>query len=292
MSEHPPKIATLIDGIPRSLGSYAPVLDEIQAALDSPQSSVTTVAEAIEKDPNLTASLLRLSNSSFYGFSTRLTTVNEAISLIGIQQVQDLIMASSIVDRFAGLPVEFVDMRSFWRHSLACGIGARALALEGRIPRADRFFVAGLLHDAGRLVLFSQVPEFVRSIFELSRRENVLLVEAEMRVLGYDHTDVGEALLRHWNFPLNLMQAVAYHHDPADCKAAADEAAVVHVSDHLVNAMQLGSSGERPAPPLHGSAWKRLNLPLEMISSVVDTIDEQMDAVESAFLSTAQGHPQ
>ena len=179
-----PSIPDLIAGIPASLGSYAPVIEEIETALESPQCNLVTVGDAIEKDPDLTARLLRLGNSSFYGYSSRLATVTEAISLIGIQQVQDLILASSIIESFAGLADEFVSMESFWRHSLACGIAARLVAVERRLPKPDKFFVAGLLHDVGRLVLFAQAPQAAQRVFELYRRERLLLRDAEARVLG------------------------------------------------------------------------------------------------------------
>ncbi len=162
-----PTLNELVGGAPASLGSYGPVLEEIEAALESPECSLVTLGDAIEKDPDLTARLLRLGNSSFYGFSSRLATVTEAISLIGIQQVQDLILASSIVEQFAGVSDEFVSMESFWRHSLACGIGARLLAMERRLPKADKFFVAGLLPDVGRLGLFARAPQVAERSFEL-----------------------------------------------------------------------------------------------------------------------------
>jgi HD-like signal output (HDOD) protein len=281
----PPTIEELISGIPSSLGSYAPVLEEIEAAIQSPQCSLVTVGEAIEKDPDLTARLLRLANSSFYGFSSRLSTVAEAISLIGIQQVQDLIVASSIVERFTGVADEFVSMESFWRHSLACGIGARLLALERRLPKADKFFVAGLLHDVGRLVLFAEAPQAAQKVFDLYGKERLLLREAEVKVLGYDHQQIAEALLKHWKYPMNLVQAVAYHHQPTATRLAPEEAAVVHVSDHLVNAMQIGSSGERHVPPLNLKAWATLGFSTNMLASLVNKIDEQIEAVQDAFLS-------
>ncbi|HLP76276.1 MAG TPA: HDOD domain-containing protein [Candidatus Paceibacterota bacterium] len=284
-----PTIADLISSIPQSLGSYAPVIQEIEAALESPECNLSSVGEAIEKEPDLTARLLRLGNSSFYGFSSRLTTVNEAISLIGIQQVQELILASSILENFAGVSDEFVSMESFWRHSLACGIGARLLAMEKRLPKPDRFFVAGLLHDVGRLVLFSQAPKVAIEVFGAYQKGDMTLREAELRVLGYDHQQIAEALMKLWKYPENLVQAVAFHHQPTACEKAPVEAAVVHLSDHLVNAMQIGTSGERHVLPLSARAWERLNLPLDVLGSVVENIDDQIEAVQAVFLSQPLG---
>ena len=160
-----PSIERLVSAIPSSLGSCGPVLREIEEELRSPQCSLSTVGEAIEKDPDLTSRLLRLGNSPFYGYTSRLTSVAEAISLIGIQRVQDLLMASSIIERFSGVKEEYVNMQSFWRHSLACGIAARVVATELRLPKPDKYFVAGLLHDVGRLVLLGQRPEAAQQVF-------------------------------------------------------------------------------------------------------------------------------
>jgi HD-like signal output (HDOD) protein len=284
-----PDINQLISRVPSSLGSYAPVLNEIEAALESPERSLVTVSEAIEKDPDLTARLLRLSNSSFYGFSSRLATVNEAISLIGIQQVRDLVLASTVIDQFSGVAAEFVSMESFWQHSLACGIGARLLANKRRLPQADKFFVAGLLHDVGRLVLIAHAPEAAQQVFHLYRQERLLLTEAEMRVLGFDHQQIGGALLQLWKFPISLVLAVSCHHQPESSEAAYEEAAVVHLADHLVNAMQIGSSGECHVPPLSMRAWKALGFSTAMLPSIVNGIDEQFEAVQEIFLAN-RGH--
>jgi HD-like signal output (HDOD) protein len=285
----PPSIEHLVEATPPSLGSYGPLLQEIEAALRSPQCSLGTVAETIEKDPDLTARLLRFANSAYCGFSTRMSTVMEAISLIGIQQVQDLLAASSVIERFAGVSSELVNMESFWQHSLACGIGARSLALERRLPKPDRFFVAGLLHDIGRLVLYLQSPKLAQNIFETYRNDRLLLREAEARVLGYDHQGIGEALLRSWKYPPALVNAVGYHHQPGACAASPLEAAVVHVADHLVNAMRVGSSGERFVPPLNPQAWTSLGLTPRVIEPVINIIDEQFDAVQEMFLCGAMG---
>ena len=281
----PPGVAKLISGIPASLGSYAPVLEEIEKLLESPECSLVTIGEAIEKEPDLTARLLRLANSSFYGFSSRLSTVTEAISLIGIQQVQDLILASSIISQFSGVEDEFVSMESFWQHSLACGTCSRLLAMEKRLPKADKFFVAGLLHDMGRLVLYSRAPQEAKEVFSLYQKEHVLLYEAEKRVLGFDHQQIAGAVLQLWKFPNNLIQAVSFHHQPEAAENARQEASVVHLADHLVNALQLGSSGERNVPPLSMRAWEILGLPTTSLPSIVSAMDAQLGAVQEVFLN-------
>jgi HD-like signal output (HDOD) protein len=280
----PPTVEDLVLATPSSFGSYAPLIQEIEGALNSPQCSLSAIGDIIEKDVDLTARLLRFSNSAYCGFSTKLSTVAEAISLIGIQQVQDILTASSVIERFSGLSSDFVSVRSFWQHSLATGIAARLIALERRLPKPDRLFVAGLLHDVGRLVLFLQAPQYARKVFELYRNERLLLREAEVRVLGYDHQNIAEALLKNWRYPATLVLAVGHHHQPSLCEGAKVEAAVVHLADHLVNAMRVGSSGEKFIPPLNPQAWALLELPIEALGPVVTGIDEQFEAVQEIFL--------
>src|SRR4051812_20932266 len=162
----PHNIEYLISGIP-TLGSCAGVLCEIEGVLDDPESTLAHVGAVIEKDPDLTARLLKLGNSSFFGFPSRIETVSETIGLIGLQQVHDLIAVSSVIDLFDGVPSEMVTMESFWKHSLACGMAARMLALAKRMPKPEKFFVAGLLHDIGRLVLFTRAAAESKAVFEL-----------------------------------------------------------------------------------------------------------------------------
>jgi putative nucleotidyltransferase with HDIG domain len=280
---NPPTIKALVQAVPRSLGSYGPVLQEIEQALQSPQCNLSTIGDAIEKDPDLTARLLRLANSPFFGFASRLSTVSEAVSLLGIQQIQDMIVASSVLEQFKGVPDNLVNKDSFWRHSLAVGITARLLAMERRLPKPDKFFVAGLLHDVGRLVLLSQSAEWAQAVFELYQREKMLLREAEKKILGYDHQQIGAELLQSWSYPPALMQAVAFHHAPNQSASKLD-AAVVHIADHLVNAMGIGSSGEQFVPPLDDKAWAALGLDADALAKIVEDVDEQILAVEDAFL--------
>lgn len=280
-----PTIHSLICGIPRSLGSYGPIIRELEVALSKPDSNLMQLGEVIEKDPDLTMRLLRLGNSSFYGFPMRLETVAEALSLIGLVQVQDLLAVSSVMEVFAGVPEEFVSMESFWRHSLACGIAARLLAIQRRLPKPEKFFVAGLVHDLGRLVLYSQAPASAKAVFACYQAERQLLRQAEQKVLSFDHAQIGEALLRHWQYPPQLIEAVAFHHHPMMAAAPPTGAVIVHVADHLANAMQMGTSGERFVPPLNVKAWEHLGFASDTLSSVVAAIDEQIETVQEVFLA-------
>lgn len=281
---NPLTIDELVLATPANLGSYGPLMQEIEKALASPQCSLGMIADVIEKDIDLTARLLRFSNSAYCGFSTRLSTVSEAIGLIGIQQVQDLLTASSVIERFSGVSSDFVSVQSFWQHSLATGIAARLIGMERRLPKPDRLFVSGLLHDIGRLVLFLQATKQTQKIFELCKTERILMREAEVRIMGYDHQNIAEALLKSWKYPPSLVLAVGNHHTPSSCEAARVEAAVVHVADHIVNAMRIGSSGEQFVPPLNPQAWTTVGMTPGALDPIIRGIDEQFDAVQDMFL--------
>ncbi len=282
-----PTLSHLINGIP-SLGSYARAMEELETVLHHPRSTLADLGNVIEKDPDLTARLLKLGNSSFFGFPNRLETVAEAVGVIGIQQVQDLILASSVVEAFEGIAADLADMESFWKHSLACGIGARSLAIACQMPKAEKFFVAGLLHDLGRLVLFSRAPNQTAEIFKLYQSRRMLLREAETAVLGFDHALIAETLMRSWQYPANLVHAVAYHHHPMSAGVYQLESSLVHLADYLVHAIQMGGSGERFIPPLNQKAWERVGLATSILESVIRSIDEQIEIVQEAFLKVPE----
>jgi HD-like signal output (HDOD) protein len=284
-------VRQLVDGIP-PLGSYGGIITQIEKALRQPSASLDSLAEVIEKDPDLASRLMRLGNSAFFAFPNRLETVTDAIRLIGIQQVQDLILASSVVEVFQGISRDLVDMESFWKHSLACGIGARCVAQAREMPKADKLFVAGLLHDLGRLVLFSRAPQEAVKIFAVAKSRKMLLRDAESEVLKFDHARLGEELMRYWRYPPMLVQIVACHHHPMSADAFQLETCAVHLADYLVHAMQMGNSGEPHVPPLNLSAWERIGLPAAALESVINAIDEQIEAVQQSFATPSRRAPE
>jgi putative nucleotidyltransferase with HDIG domain len=254
--------------------------------LNDPYSSNADVGAVIGEDPGLTARLLRLVNSAIFGFPARIESITQALSLVGTQQIHDLALATSVLRLFKNVPEDFFDMDSFWRHSLACGICARLIAAQRREPNVERLFVAGLLHDIGRLVLCSQFPDGARAAFEFRNESGTLLYEAERAVLGFDHAAIGRALLCEWKLPAALLDVVANHHQPTKAHNYPAEVAIVHVADITAHALLLGDGGERYVPPLEPSAWDTLQ-PMETIPiAVMDEIDSQHSAALKTIMSS------
>jgi putative nucleotidyltransferase with HDIG domain len=261
-----------------SVSSLPGIYLRLSEVVADPRSSASDVGRVIAEDPGLTARLLKLVNSAMYGFPQPIETVSHAISIVGTAQLQDLALATSVIRLFANLPPGLVTMDSFWRHSVATGVIARALATRRREPNVERFFVAGLLHDIGRPVLFTQVPDQSRAAMGRSAETGVPLFFAEQAILGFDHTHVGQALLDLWKLPPALREAVAHHHYPDRAKRFPIETATVHVADVIANALEFGTSGEKAIPPFLPAAWNQLGLPASVIPDLVEEAERHYEA--------------
>jgi putative nucleotidyltransferase with HDIG domain len=283
----PSKIEELVVGVAQ-VGSVQPVYERLSAVMNHPLSSSTDIGRVIADDPDLTARLLRLVNSPIYGFPSRISTVSQATSIVGMNQLHDLAVAASFIELFGKVPQELVDMNSFWRHSVACAVSARILASQRREPNVERFFVAGLLHDIGRPILYQKLPDQSRAALERARRTGELLHEVELDVFGFHHGQVGAALLERWRLPSLLQEAVAWHHQPRYASRFPVEAAVVHVADHIANALQFGTSGEHLVPPLRAEGWDRLGLAPAVLPTVLAQVELQFGDAVTAILGT--GH--
>jgi putative nucleotidyltransferase with HDIG domain len=267
-----------------TLPSLPQVCLSLNEAVNNPRTSTLQIAELVGSDPALTARLLKLVNSSFYGFPSRIETPSQAVMILGTAHLCDLVFTTSITRLFQDIPEDLVCMDSFWRHSIACGLAARVLAARRHEPNDERFFVAGVLHDIGRLVFYQQVPHLARRALIRCRMKRDLLHLAERSVIGFDHAVIGAALLHEWALPQSLVESVAFHHDPLEASRHPLEAALVHVGDAIALAMRLGSSGERFVPPVSSRAWDLIDLPVTALPSVVEAVEAQFEEVTGAVL--------
>jgi HD-like signal output (HDOD) protein len=257
------------------LSSPPLIYQRLVEVINHPRGGAADVAKVVMEDTALTARLLKVVNSAFFSFPRPVETVTQAVTVVGTSQIRDLALATSVVELFQDVPPELINMDGFWRHSLACGTGARVLASLRREGNVERFFVAGILHDLGKLIIYQSCPEESRTILEEARAGKTLIHLAERNVLGFDHGTVGDALLTQWNMPSSLREALRYHHNPRRADRYPVETAAVHVADIFSNALGFGHGGEAYVPPLVPEAWDTLGIDLTMMSSLVEEIDRQ-----------------
>lgn len=175
--------------------------------------SAHELAGAIAADPALTARILRLANSAYYGFPRRIATVRDAVVLLGFRAVRSATLAASVMQAMPD--ARGVDATAFWRHSITVGLLAEVLA-RARRRHLDEAFTAGVLHNAGRLALAQQRPEELARVCAASRDRGVAIDVAERELLGFTDAELGGALALHWNFPEDLAEAVKKHQlDPS-----------------------------------------------------------------------------
>jgi len=270
------KAQDLIKGSVR-LSSLPEIYFKINKVINDPESSFGDVAEIISNDVSLSARLLKIVNSSFYNFSSEIDTISHAISIVGTQQLRDLALATMVLTAFEGIPEEFVDMKSFWRHSIACGVSAWVMAIDCREINAERYFLTGVLHDVGRLIILENHPEKAREIMELCRSENKVVFEVEREVLGFDHGPVGAALLTFWKLPPTLAEVVKNHHNPLEATDFPTETAILNLANIFAKSMELGSSGDPMVPPLLPEVWEETGIEVNSLALLWTRIENQFN---------------
>jgi putative nucleotidyltransferase with HDIG domain len=181
----------------------------------SPRASMKDISEVISEDPSLAAAILRLANSALYGLRQQVDTLQFALIILGLREITNLVISVSVLRVFPKMPqkLEF-DREYFWRHSAACAQFAKVLCGKLGIDLAAEAFTAGLVHDIGKIVLAQYFRTKFIQVIQLASDEKIPMLEAENRILGVGHTQIGSWLARKWDFPDRLVEAIALHHEP------------------------------------------------------------------------------
>jgi HD-like signal output (HDOD) protein len=209
----------------------------VSAVVNSPDSDSATIAEVIELDAALAASVLKIANSAFYGMPSKIDTIAKAVTRIGHKALRDLVMSVAVIRHFRGIPSEFVNMGDFWDNSVLCGISARVLARHTRTPEPERLFLAGLLHKIGRLVFYSTQPERYRQVLLQGPRSDHAIAAAEHAVFGFNYAELGAALLKAWKLPEALELSVASQLGAVPLEACPRESAILQVASQMAFAL-------------------------------------------------------
>ncbi|HIJ55230.1 MAG TPA: HDOD domain-containing protein [Deltaproteobacteria bacterium] len=258
------------------LPSLPTIFHQINEAINDPKCSATHIANIISKDQSLSARLLQLVNSAFYNFPSKIETITRAVAIIGTKQLSTLSLGTCALAVFKDVPSDLIDMKSFWEHSIACGIIARILASYKNNTLTERFFVGGLLHDIGRLILFMSIPEISKETLLKAKETGCMLHQAENDIIGFDHSKMGGILLKEWKLPMSLENIVRFHHIKTESQIQLDTA-VVHIADIMANALEIGNSGEHNVPPLVPKAWAEIGLSTGIITATVDQAKHHID---------------
>ena len=267
------------------LVSLPDIYYRLEEAIVAPGSTTDSIAELLRSDPDLCARMLRMANSAFYSFPTTIETIERAVSTIGLRQIRELVLVTAVVKAFDGIPPEKVDMASFWEHSVAVGILAREIGQAGGITGAQSFYIPGLLHDLGRLVMYLKLPGLMNDLLDQRESSGRVMHELEHEILGYSHADIGGCLLAFWKLPPSICEPVMTHHNPAEGGEFMLSACAVHIADAWVNSNLSDSSGDRCELDISDEALARVGVDLKAVETAARSAAEQIRAVASQFMA-------
>lgn len=271
---HQLTLEQVVSGL-KDLPAVPLVVSELLASFDDPDVELDELAAQIANDQALAAKTLRLANSSFYGLQAKVRTISQAISVLGFDSVRALVVGAGVIGGFGSGRGSDFDFEEFWRHSIATALCARALARRGSSP-PELAFVAGLLHDLGRLVLVTRFEQaYAEALAERARRDCALL-DAERAVLGIDHAQVGRAIGQHWRIPEAICRAIANHHQPMQ-QDFGKLPAVVHVANVIAHGLDLQGDADDIVPQLVQGAWDSLRLDGPALRAVFVAAETQFE---------------
>ena len=261
------------------LVSLPDVYLRLKTVLDDPNSNLADVADVVSNDPAITARLLRIVNSAYFGLGSEVDTVSRAVGLLGTQEVHDLVLAASVAQSFEGMSNEIMDMQKFWQRSVSCAIAGRELATVCNVLDGERLFVAGLLRDIGHMFIYQLAPQKAQQAIELARVQGAPLYKAERALLGTDYARVGADLMRQWQLPQSLWEPTEYHVEPTKSQEYELFTSLVHIAAHLTEGAEQEMGIEVALAGVWAHAWEVTGLSPEQCGGVSERVDAQVAAV-------------
>ena len=228
------------------------------------------IARLIEQDPVVMARTLKLVNSAFYDKAGKVTSVHEALVMLGLDIIRGVIL-STVALEFSN---ELSACEGLWEHSFGVAVASGILARKVGVERSEDVAAAGLLHDIGKVVLVSQLQEDYEKVVAYASQNGVHIREAELRVLGVPHDEVGQWLMRRWRLPKRLAEPVTFHHRVNEASEFRRETAIVHVANAMVRGYGFGFAGDEVMPPVSPEAWDLLQLDQVVMTAVMQELHD------------------
>jgi HD-like signal output (HDOD) protein len=250
------------------------VVRKLMSTLSNPRSSAKDLGRVIVNDQALSAKVLRLVNSAYYGLANEVTNINHAVAVLGFNSLRSLTLSiASHSAFFKGDGGPFFDRKKLWIHSLGTAICARVLARQFGIATFEDFFAAGLIHDVGKVIMDQYTPQLFHSIIMLAIKEKKSFYDAEKLTLSISHPEIGKAAAEKWCFPAFLTDAIRFHHEPTLAGNSWEAASIIHYANYLCKIKKIGENGDHSPPVLHPAVQKAVYInprSLEMIYAEVD----------------------
>lgn len=256
-----------------SISSFPGITIRINELLNTEETSNDILEEIIIYDPALTAKLLKLANSPHFGYSRKIETVSQAISLIGHKELRNLILATSMTSTFKGIPADLVDMEAFWYHSVTCGVMTRLFAAKKNSEEQERFFIAGLLQSIGKLIFFSQYPAESREILSFKDQGEAAIRNAELEIFGFTHAQLSAEFLKQGMLPPSIWKMIEFQFDPLNKNAPTQDSCILHVAVNIASCLEPCANQtvkiDQIKPTYHIEAWNQLGLNPEIIQTII-----------------------
>lgn len=266
-----------IDTLPTIPG----VLRKLLVVIENPRASLNEVGSFISNDPVLTSRVLKLVNSPIYGFPGRISSVSQALILLGLNVVKGMLLGVSVFEAMQKT------MLGLWEHSLGCAITARIIAQKKGLKEPEEVSVAALLHDIGKVVLGLKFPEEYKKIMAEAENRGIFIFEAEKNHFAISHAEAGAWIAQKWNFPMNLVEIIEYHHKPHLSNGVPVQTAIVHLSDIIVRAKGFGFAGDNFVPAINSAAWQTLELSEDDLKEILSELEDSLSSAEDFLLSEA-----
>lgn len=258
---------------------------KLKEVIDDPYGTFDQITDIIMSDPGLAARLLKIANSALYGLSAKVETINHALSIIGSDQLSELALATSMISRFEKIPKDLVDVDQFWKHNVACGVAARYIAAHKNLAHPEWYYLAGVLHDLGKLIMLKEIPEdYANVLAEVRSDSSLRLEDVETRILQFNHAQVGSILLKEWKLPPSLVAAINFHHDPLSAQDYVTEASVVHVADYLAYKIGMTDGCESVSPYFVPQTLTDLGLDVEFMKEAKLAVEENTRQIVKSFI--------
>ncbi|HEY5602115.1 MAG TPA: HDOD domain-containing protein [Gammaproteobacteria bacterium] len=275
----PGTVQELVQGVV-GLISLPDVCVRVKEMVDNPECSAADIGKVVSQDAALTARLLRIVNSAFYQFPARIETVSRAITVVGNRELKDLVFAATVAGIFEKVSNDLIDIESFWRHAVYCGIVSRIIARKSRVLHSERLFVAGLMHDIGRMVIAFKLPDQCREVLRYRKEHGVELHVAENTVLGFDHAQVGAELMKAWSLPQTHQTAALHHHSPEKAGDFVLEASIVYLANIITELAEAGTNDLEILSSVPRDVWQMTKVSIDDIENVlVEARDQFIDAL-------------